>query len=129
MRILVDADSCPVLKIIENIAKNYDLDLLIFSDIYHNLKSDYGKIKKVDRKDQEADMVLYNNSRPGDIVITQDYGLAAMLLSKNCQVINNQGNIYTNENIDYLLMRRHNHAKMRRAGKKHPSPKKKKGRR
>ncbi|MFW5976853.1 MAG: YaiI/YqxD family protein [Bacillota bacterium] len=126
MRILVDADSCPVLDIIEKIARNYNLDLLIFSDIYHNIKSDYGKIKKVDRKDEEADMILFNHSRSRDIVITQDYGLAAMLLSKDCKVINNKGQIFSDDNIDYLLMKRHHNSKLRRAGKKHPTAKKRK---
>ena len=126
MRILVDADACPVLNIIENLAEKYDLDLIIFSDIYHNLTSEYGNIIKMDKKDQSVDMAIYNQTQKEDIVVTQDYGLAAMVLSKKCKVLNNKGKIFTDDNIDYLLMRRHQNSKLRRAGKKHPNPKKRK---
>ena len=124
MRILVDADSCPVLNIIEKVARNFNLELLIFSDIYHNLTTEYGKLVKMDKKTQAVDMALYNKAQPRDIVITQDYGLAAMAISKNCKVLNNKGKIYSDDNIDYLLMKRHVNSKLRRSGKKHPTSKK-----
>ncbi len=64
-------------------------------------------------------MAIANNCQVNDIIITQDYGLAALVLGKGAYVINNNGYRYTEKNIDELLMRRHYHAKMRRAGKKH----------
>ena len=126
MRILVDADACPVLEIIENTAEELQIELIIFSDIYHEINSSYGQVIKVDRRAESVDMAIYNKAEMDDIVVTQDYGLAALVLSQKCQVLNNKGNIFTEDNIDYLLMKRHRHSKLRRAGKRHTNPKKRK---
>ncbi|MFW5786901.1 MAG: YaiI/YqxD family protein [Halanaerobiales bacterium] len=119
IRILVDGDGCPVIDIIEKTAKKYELQLIIFTNYAHQLETGYGRIKKYDIEAQEVDMAIANNCQVNDIIITQDYGLAALVLGKGAYVINNNGYRFTEKNIDELLMRRHHHAKMRRAGKKH----------
>jgi len=124
MRILVDGDSCPVINIIEEIAKEYKLELYVFFDVNHNITLDYGHFVRVDEEYQAADMEIYNRCQQGDIVITGDYGLACILLGKDAIVISSRGNIYSDYNIEYLLMQRHHSAQMRRATGRHQSHRK-----
>lgn len=124
MRIIIDGDSCPVIEETKEIAQNNNNKLIIFCDYNHNINSSYGEVKKVDQSFQSVDMEIVNFVQKGDIVITDDYGLASLVLSKKCLVINSKGMIYNNNNIDNLLMRRHINKKIRRAGGKHPSPSK-----
>ncbi len=121
IRILVDGDSCPVIDITEKLAKKYNLKLLVFVDYAHELGLNYGEIVKLDTENQSVDMEIVSRSEAGDIVITQDYGLAAIVLGNGVYVLNFYGKRYTENNIDNLLMRRHHNAKMRRAGKSHPT--------
>ncbi len=121
MRILIDADACPVQKIVEEVAREYGLSLFIYADLSHQLYSDYGQVIQLDKENQSVDMAIFSDCRKGDIVVTQDYGLAALLLGKKAEVLNQNGRIFTEENIDRLLMRRHINAKIRRAGGKHPT--------
>lgn len=118
MRILIDGDACPVIGITEEIAGQENLELIIFTDIDHQIKTG-AKLLVVDSGYQSVDMALYNYCRENDLVITQDYGLASLVLSKGALAVNQSGLQFKEENIDYLLMRRHVHAKMRRAGLRH----------
>ena len=63
-----------------------------------------------------VDFALVNLAVQGDVVITQDYGLAAMCLARKAMVVNQDGLEYTADNIDALLLRRHTAAKLRRQG-------------
>lgn len=119
MRIIIDGDACPVIGITEKIAKKFELELIIFFDITHQIESDYAEIICVDNANQSVDMAIYNQCKKRDIIVTQDYGLAALVLGKGARAINEYGRQYTDKNIDHLLMRRHIHTKMRKAGKKH----------
>ncbi|MFW6382293.1 MAG: YaiI/YqxD family protein [Bacillota bacterium] len=121
IKILVDGDGCPVVKITEEVAEKFSCRLIIFTNYAHQVNSDYGQVKKLDIESQSVDMEIINEAEPGDIVITQDYGLAALALGKGAAVINNSGRRYTDENIDNLLARRHFYAQMRRANKRHPT--------
>nr|WP_282550553.1 DUF188 domain-containing protein [Halonatronomonas betaini] len=121
IKILVDGDGSPVIQITEKIAKEFSYKLIIFTNYAHQIESDYAKIKKLDIESQSVDMEIINRVEAGDIVITQDYGLAALVLGKGATVLNNSGNRYTEENIDNLLAKRHLYAKMRRANKRHPT--------
>ncbi len=116
MKIIIDGDACPSIPIIENTAKKYKIDVVIFCDVNHLIKSDYSNVKIVDSGFQVVDMYVVNETREKDIVITQDYGVAAMCLGKKAYVINPSGLIYTNENIDMLLEDRHMAQQIRRAG-------------
>ncbi len=118
MRILIDGDACPVIEITEEISKNNNIEVIIFTDITHQIKSE-NELVVLDKANQSVDMALYNRCQEGDIVITQDYGLASLVLNNGAVAVNESGMEYHDDNIDYLLMRRHVHAKMRRAGVKH----------
>lgn len=118
MRILIDGDACPVIGITEQIAGEKNIEVIIFVDINHQISSE-NKVIVLDKLNQSVDMALYNYCKKGDLVITQDYGLASLVLSKGAYSINHFGQEYTTENIDYLLLKRHLHAKMRKAGQKH----------
>ena len=124
MRIIVGGDACPGISIIENIAKQYKLDLILYCDINHYINLDYGEVKVVDSGFQSVDMYILNVCKEKDIVITQDYGVAAICLSKKSYVINPKGYYYNEENIDRLLEERHISQKIRRAGGKTNNPKK-----
>lgn len=124
MRIIVDGDACPGISIIENIAKKYGLELIVFCDIHHYIQLDYGEVKVVDSGFQSVDMYVVNISKEKDIVISQDYGVAAITLGKGAYVINPKGYYYNEENIDRLLEERHISQKIRRAGGRTNNPKK-----
>ncbi len=116
MKILVDADACPVKEIIIKIAKEFKLEVYMFIDTSHILEDDYAKVTTVDKANDSADFALANKTNEGDIAITNDYGLASMLLAKKSIVINFNGIAYTSENIDRLLFERHISKKVRLSG-------------
>ncbi|MBY0754516.1 YaiI/YqxD family protein [Clostridium sardiniense] len=124
MKIIIDGDACPSISKIENLAKEYAIEVNIFVDIHHFIQSDYSKVVIVDSGFQSVDMYVVNNSQNGDIVVTQDYGVAAMCLPRGVNVISPKGNIYTEENIDLLLEQRHISQKIRKAGGRFKGPKK-----
>ena len=119
IRILIDADACPVVKIAERIAKEKKIPVILFSDTNHVLTSDYSEIRVIGEGADAVDFALMNESRPGDIIITQDYGVAAMGLGKGAYPIHQSGKWYTNENIDQMLMERHLAKKARMGKGKH----------
>ncbi len=124
MRIIIDGDACPVIDLAESIAHKFNIELVLFCDYNHNIKLNYGKVVKVDQSYQSVDMKIINFATRKDIIITDDYGLASLALSKKASAINSKGKIYTDKNIDTLLMKRHINKKIRRAGGRHPTAKK-----
>lgn len=124
MRIIVDADACPGRQIIEDLGKEYGLEVIMYCDINHALFSDYSSIRYMDSGFQSVDMAIANEARVNDIVVTQDFGVAAMVLGKKAHAIGPKGFVYTNENIDKLLFERHIAQKVRRSGGKTSNPKK-----
>ena len=117
--ILVDADACPVVRQVEEIARNHGFQVTLLCDEHHIMRSDYSQVHYVSSGADAVDITLMNLCRSGDIVITQDYGVAAMALGKGAYAIHHTGKRYTNENIDLLLMERHLAKKARRASSKH----------
>ena len=117
MRILVDADACPVNKIVEQIAKSYGIPLIFLCDENHILKSHYGDIVTVPSGADAVYFKILEVGRKGDLVVTQDYGVAAMVLGKGMFAIHQSGREYTEYNIDSLLMERHVSKKARKSGK------------
>ena len=107
MRIYVDADACPVVKITEQIASKYGLPVTLICDTNHILISDYSEVRVIGAGADAVDLALINLCQSGDIVVTQDYGVAAMALGKKAYAIHQNGWQYTAENIDRLLMKRH----------------------
>ncbi len=118
-RVLVDADACPVYRIAERLAKEKNVPVILFGDTNHVLTSDYAQIRVIGAGSDAVDFALINESRPGDIIITQDYGVAAMALGKGAYAIHQSGKWYTNENIDQMLMERHLAKKARMGKGKH----------
>lgn len=118
MRILVDADACPVTKIVEQVAKKHEIPVTLLCDTNHVLHSDYSEVKIIGAGADAVDFALVGVCQKGDIVVTQDYGVAAMILGKGAYGIHQSGKWYTNENIDQMLMERHMAKKARRAKSK-----------
>ena len=118
MRIYVDADACPVVKITEQVARKYELPVTLLCDTNHILTSDYSEVRVIGAGADAVDLALINLCQAGDIVVTQDYGVAAMALGKKAYVIHQNGWQYNAGNIDILLMKRHMAKKARRSKKK-----------
>ena len=119
MTIYIDADACPVTRIAEGIARKHGIPVTLLCDTNHQLVSDYSTVRMIGAGADAVDLALINLCRRGDIVITQDYGVAALALGKGAKAIHQNGRQYTDENIDGLLMERHLAKKARRGGKHH----------
>lgn len=120
MKIYVDADACPVVSIVERVAEKNNIAVLLLCDTNHMLTSSYSEVKIVGAGADAVDFALINLCTKNDIVVTQDYGVAAMALGKGAYAIHQSGKWYTDENIDRMLMERHLGKKARRAsGKNH----------
>jgi len=118
MKILVDADACPVKEIIEDIAVKWKLPVIMLTDTSHILTSDYSEIILVSKAPDAVDFALINRTSKGDIVVTQDYGVAAMALGRGAYAIHPGGKIYTDNNIEVMLMERDIAKQCRRAGER-----------
>lgn len=119
MKILVDADACPVKEIIITCAKKHGLEVVMVSDVAHMLFYNEPFITSitVDQGADSADLAIANRTQAGDICVTQDYGLASLLLAKKATVLHHNGFFYTQENIDRMLFERHLSREMRRQKK------------
>lgn len=124
MKIFVDADGCPVVSITVNTAKIYGLQVTLVKNHSHHLESDYAEIITVDKSRDWADFKIANLTNKSDIVVSQDYGLAAMIISKGGICINQNGVIITDSNIDLFLERRHQNQEIRKKHKKYTKFKK-----
>lgn len=116
MRILIDADGCPVVDICIRLAREAGAECHIFCDTSHEFSKEGAETHVVPKGADSADFFLVNFAKAGDIVITQDYGLASMALSRGAYAINQDGLEYTEFNIDALLLARHTAKKIRTAG-------------
>ena len=118
MQIFVDADACPVVAIIEKIAKENSIPVTLLCDTNHILYSDYSEVIVVGAGADAVDYKLISICHKGDVVVSQDYGVAAMALGKEAYAIHQSGKWYTNENIDQMLMERDLNKKARRKSHK-----------
>lgn len=118
MKILIDADGCPVVDMTIELGHRYNIPVIIMCDTSHIIKKIGVETIVLSKGADSVDFALVNKVDKGDIVITQDYGLAAMVLSKNGYPINQNGLIYSNDNIDQLLFSRHISKKIRNSGGK-----------
>lgn len=124
MKILIDADGCPVVKQATQIAKENNIEVVIFCDTSHIINSDYAEVVTVSKGADSVDFALVNKVQNGDIAITQDYGLAAMVLSKGGRAITQNGMIISDGNLGLLLTTRYESKKARMAGVHLKGPKK-----
>lgn len=118
MKIFVDADACPVVRIVERIAEKHSVAVTLLCDTNHILRSDYSEVITVSAGADAVDIALVNICRKGDIVVTQDYGVAAMALGKGAFCIHQSGKIYNNDNIESMLNERYMAKKARMASSK-----------
>lgn len=124
MKLFIDADGCPVTDIAVGIANTYKIPCTIVCDTAHEIVRPNVQTITVSKGADSADFMLVNLLSPGDVVVTQDYGLAAMCLSKHAHVLHQDGFAYTQENIDGLLFFRAAAKKARRAGARMKGPSK-----
>ncbi len=118
MKIYIDADGCPVVKNTLKIAEKFNISCVIICDTAHRIEHKNAEIIVVDKGADSVDFRLVNLIQKGDIAVTQDYGLAAMCLSKQAIVLNQDGKEYTNENISGLLEFRAVSKKIRQSGER-----------
>lgn len=122
MRILVDADACPVKQVIVRLAKEHNIPVTMLTDTSHELSDGYSTVVTVDKHADSVDFALMGMLEREDIVVTQDYGLAAMAIGKGARALNQSGLVFTDANMDRLLMERHIGGKIRRSGGKTKGP-------
>ena len=118
MQIYVDADACPVVGIVEEIAEKYKIPVTLLCDTNHVLYSEYSDVIVVGAGADAVDYKLIGVCHKGDIVVSQDYGVAAMALGKGAYAIHQSGRWYTDDNMDQMLMERHLNKKARRSSRK-----------
>lgn len=118
MKIIVDGDACPVIKLTEIIAKKYNLEMIVITDVNHYMNLDYAKVITVDQGNDNVDYEVIKHTQINDIIITQDYGLASLVLSKKAKVLHQNGVEYTDMNIESMLFSRYVGQKMKRSSKK-----------
>lgn len=122
MVLIIDGDACPNINEIKDIAVKYQVEMLVFIDYAHYLQDDYFKTILCEIGSDSVDLELLKHVRNDDIVITQDYGLAGLVLSKGAKVLHVSGKMIDNSNIDQLLMSRYVSAKQRKSGARIKGP-------
>ena len=124
MKIVIDADACPVTRLAAAAALARNTECILVCDTAHRIEIDGCRTVTVDKGADSVDYKVTELVRAGDIAVTQDYGLAAMCLAKGCRAINQNGLVYTDNNIDNLLYSRFIGKEIRLAGGRTPGPKK-----
>lgn len=126
MKVLIDADACPVVDIAVSACKNHGAACILCCDTAHTIRRDGAETLVFDKGADSVDFALANRVGSGDIVVTQDYGLASMCLAKDARVLHQDGWEYTAYNIDALLFSRHEARKFRASGGRTKGPTKRK---
>ena len=107
MKILIDGDSCKRKETILEIAQKRNIPVHIYCDVNHYTEEEYADVHVVDQSANSADLAIANHTDKNDIVITNDVGLASMVLAKKGLPLNNYGVIFTKNNIDSYMAHRH----------------------
>ena len=124
MKIFIDGDGCPVVNLTLSLAEKNHIPVTIVCDESHFFQKPYAHILQVSKGKDSVDFALVNALEKEDLVITQDYGLAAMALAKGAHVLHQDGFFYTEDNIEGLLMSRHENQKIMARGGRVKGPKK-----
>jgi len=124
MKILVDADACPksALDICKKVARKHAVSVWTVASFNHSIESDHHVV--VGDSPQETDIKVMNLTEAGDVVVTQDWGLAAIVLGKGAISLSPSGREFRSDKIEFLLEEREVKAKLRRSGKRTKGPKK-----
>ncbi|WP_208560728.1 YaiI/YqxD family protein [Marinilactibacillus kalidii] len=126
MKVFIDADACPVKDVVIEETTQTQLPVVLVSSIAHFSLQEHPEHVEtvyVEKGADSADFKIVQLAKPSDIIITQDYGLASLLLPKGCIVLHHKGFQYTTENIDQLLQTRHLSAMARKSGQRTKGPK------
>ena len=125
MRVLVDADGCPVTRIAARVAAEYGVSCVVFCDMAHEFRELGSSVEvvTVSTGADSADFALVNRAERGDIVVTQDFGLAAMCMARGAVPVDQNGRIYSDDNIGLLLEQRNMAKRLRRGGARLKGPK------
>lgn len=126
MKVLIDADGCPVVDIAVTLCRQYAIACILLCDTAHEMVRSGAETMVFDKGADSVDFALVNRVQPGDIVITQDYGLASMCLARKAAVLHQDGWEYTEDNIQALLFQRHAAKKFRQSGGRTKGPSKRK---
>lgn len=124
MKLLLDADGCPVVDIAVRLCEKYHIPCTVFCDTAHEFRQTGACVLVFDKGADSVDLAIANRAAPGDLVITQDYGLASLCLARKARALHQDGWEYTLDNIDALLFSRHESRKLRNAGTRMRGPKK-----
>ena len=124
MNVLIDADACPVVDIAVSLCLQYHIPCVLLCDTAHRILREGVTTLVFDKGADSVDFAIANRVRPGDLVITQDYGLASMCLARNARIMHQDGWEYTEYNISGLLEQRHAAKKFRAAGGRTKGPSK-----
>ena len=124
MKVLIDADACPVADITVRLCKEFHIPCLLLCDTAHQMHRDGAETMVFDKGSDSVDFALVNRVCPGDIVITQDYGLASMCLAKRAKILHQDGWQYTEDNIGALLFQRSESKRYRASGGRIKGPSK-----
>ena len=125
MRVLVDADGCPVTRIAVRVAAEYGVSCVVFCDMAHEFRELGSSVEvvTVSTGADSADFALVNRAERGDVVVTQDFGLAAMCMARGAVPLDQNGRIYSDDNIGLLLEQRNIAKRLRRGGVRLKGPK------
>jgi uncharacterized protein len=123
-KLLIDADACPVIDIAISVSYQFQIETILFCDTSHQIERKGVQTIVVPKGPDSVDFKLVNATNKNDIVITQDYGLAAMCLAKGAVTVDQNGREMNSENIDQLLSFRYESVKIRRSGGRTRGPKK-----
>ena len=126
MQVFVDADGCPVVDVTAQLCRKYSMICTLLCDTAHEMYREGCQTIVVDKGADSVDFAIANRVGPGDLVITQDYGLASMCLGKRARVLHQDGWEYTQDNIQALLFQRHESRKFRASGGRVKGPAKRK---
>lgn len=124
MKVLIDADACPVVDLVVKLCRKYRIDCILLCDTAHTIHREGASTLVFDKGADSVDFALVNRVESGDLVITQDYGLASMCLAKKASVLHQDGWAYTEYNIQALLFQRHESRKYRSSGGRVKGPRK-----
>ena len=124
MKVLIDADACPVVDIAAAVCRKYQIPCVLLCDTAHEIHRDGAQTLVFDKGADSVDFALVRRVEAGDVVVTQDYGLASMCLAKRATVLHQDGWQYTQDNIGALLVQRHEARKFRSSGGRTKGPSK-----
>jgi len=127
MKIIIDGDATPreVRNICEREGEKINIDILVVCSYDHDIDGNF-KVVRVSKGRDAADFKIVELFKNGDILVTQDFGLASLVLNRAKAIINPSGFLYTQNNIDNLLHSRYMGQKIRRGGGKTKGPSKRK---